>query len=115
MLPAGRPVPTWPRPRPPSGTTSTTASASARATSNRQSTCAGRYRRRFRRISWCAHARVCTVRAGRLGRLEMTAEGVIALAARDLVKEYRQGPATERVLDGVSFDVIRGRFLSIMG
>jgi putative ABC transport system ATP-binding protein len=45
----------------------------------------------------------------------MTAEGVIALAARDLVKEYRQGPVTERVLDGVSFDVTRGRFVSIMG
>ena len=45
----------------------------------------------------------------------MAAEEAAALEARGLVKEYRQGAVTERVLDGVSFDVMRGRFLSIMG
>ncbi len=39
----------------------------------------------------------------------------VVLAARDLVKEYTSGQGTLRALDGVSLDVERGRFLSIMG
>jgi putative ABC transport system ATP-binding protein len=37
------------------------------------------------------------------------------LAARGLVKEYREGDAVNRVLDGVSLDVPTGSFVSIMG
>jgi putative ABC transport system ATP-binding protein len=39
----------------------------------------------------------------------------IVLAAQNLVKEYTSGTGTLRALDGVSLDVPRGRFLSIMG
>jgi len=39
----------------------------------------------------------------------------VVLAARDLVKDYETGKTTVRALDGVTIDVPRGRFLSIMG
>src|SRR4051794_33770184 len=37
------------------------------------------------------------------------------LAARGLVKEYRQGAEVQRVLDGISLDVDPGAFVSVMG
>ena len=39
----------------------------------------------------------------------------VVLAARDLVKNYETGKTTVRALDGVTIDVPRGRFMSIMG
>lgn len=44
----------------------------------------------------------------------MTEDGVI-LATRDLVKEYVTGSDTVRALDGVTFEVPRGRFVAVMG
>ena len=41
--------------------------------------------------------------------------GQTVLAARGLVKAYREGDAVNRVLDGVSLEVPAGSFLSIMG
>jgi putative ABC transport system ATP-binding protein len=41
--------------------------------------------------------------------------GEVVLAAHDLHKAYAQGEAVERVLNGVSLEVPRGRFVSVMG
>jgi putative ABC transport system ATP-binding protein len=51
----------------------------------------------------------------------MTATTVVAAAAkpivriRDLVKEYRRGAETVRVLDGLSLDINQGDFVALMG
>ena len=42
-------------------------------------------------------------------------ENTLALAARDLVKDYVTGSTTVRALDGVSLDVPHGRFIACMG
>src|SRR5438132_9776671 len=39
----------------------------------------------------------------------------LVLSARDLVKEYRTNGTATRALDGVSLDVPRGGFISVMG
>ena len=41
--------------------------------------------------------------------------GEPVLVARDLVKEYRQGDAVRRALDGVSLTVATGAFVAVMG
>ncbi|HZN15651.1 MAG TPA: ABC transporter ATP-binding protein [Acidimicrobiales bacterium] len=41
--------------------------------------------------------------------------GEVVLAARDVYKAYTQGDSVEQVLSGVSLEVPRGRFLSVMG
>ena len=41
--------------------------------------------------------------------------GETVLAARGLVKDYREGDGVNRVLDGVSLDVAGRGFVSIMG
>jgi len=38
-----------------------------------------------------------------------------AIAARGLVKEYRRGDVVDRVLDGASLEVPKGRYVSVMG
>ena len=42
-------------------------------------------------------------------------EADVVLEARWLVKSYEQGGVVQRVLDGVSLEVPRGRFVSVMG
>ncbi|MFA5891809.1 MAG: ABC transporter ATP-binding protein [Actinomycetota bacterium] len=39
----------------------------------------------------------------------------VVLATRDLVKEYVTGRSSVRALDGVTFEVPRGRFVAVMG
>jgi len=45
----------------------------------------------------------------------MVATNTLALAARDLIKDYVTGNSTVRALDGVSLDVPSGRFIACMG
>ena len=43
------------------------------------------------------------------------ADQACAIAARGLVKEYRRGDVVDRVLDGASLEVPKGRYVSVMG
>jgi putative ABC transport system ATP-binding protein len=60
--------------------------------------------------------RKAPARNARPARRARSAEAELPiLAARDLVKEYKTNGSATRALDGVSLDVARGAFLSVMG